>query len=287
MNNGFLGMCFLSFVLFTGSAPAQAGLNIVVSPESVYQGRTMTVNIPGGDIMAARAFFLGKEIPFYASDGYWTTTIGVAANAPEGLHEITVICESLSGEIKRYSTQIEIWPYSFLAEKLVFPPQKSSKLTSRKIAADQEELAAVFRRWTPEKLWDGGFIIPVKGRTTSPYGAYRLYNGKRLGDHRGVDIGGNPAGTPIKASNSGIVAFAKPLPAFGSTVVIDHGQGIHSVYMHLSKTLVTAGQFLNKGDILGRVGSTGISTGPHLHWGISIHDTRVDPIAWADKTAAD
>ena len=127
-------------------------------------------------------------------------------------------------------------------------------------------------------MFSGKFIKPLEGKITSAFGSYRLYNGKKLGDHRGVDIGGNPIGTPIKASNSGKVIFAKKLPTLGSAIIIDHGQGIHSLYMHMSKILVSMGDFVKKGQIIGKVGSTGLSTGPHLHWGISIHDTRINPM---------
>ncbi len=287
MISGFFRLLCLISALLTVSPAAIAGTNIYISPEGVYQGRTFSVTLRGEGIISAKTSFLGREIPLYLSGEQLSAMIGVPAGAPEGNYQLTVTSETCGGEKIEHTAQLEIWPYSFLEEKLLFPPQKSAKLTSEKIAADQQELARVFNIWTPDRLWEGMFIIPVKGRITSPFGAYRLYNGKRLGDHRGVDIGSNPAGTPIKASNNGIVAFAKPLPAYGSTVVIDHGQGIHSVYMHLSKTLVTAGQYLKKGDVIGRVGSTGISTGPHLHWGISVHDTRVDPLAWSDRTAAD
>jgi len=271
-------------VLLLPCLPAQANANIYISPESVYQGRTFTIKTSKGAFTSGQARFMGKNIPFYSGKDGLSTIIGVSASAPTGPQTINISAENIFGETEVYTTEIYVRPYKFLAEKLVFPPQKTGKLTTKKIASDQEELEKVLCNWTQDRLWEGKFIVPVKGRTTSPFGAYRLYNGKHLGDHRGADIGGNPAGTPIKATNSGVVAFAKPLPAYGSVVVIDHGQGIHSIYMHLSKTLVKIGQLVKKGGIIGRVGSTGISTGPHLHWGISIHDTRVDPMAWAKTT---
>ena len=125
--------------------------------------------------------------------------------------------------------------------------------------------------------------MPIKGRVTSAFGAYRLYNGKRLGDHRGTDIGGNPVGAKIKVANSGVVIFSKPMPTIGSVIVIDHGQGVNSIYMHMSKTLVSVGEKVIKGQVIGKIGNTGLSTGPHLHFGMSIHDTRVDPLEWVSK----
>lgn len=282
MKTGVFAAFFLILTALLCSSSAAAA-DIRISPESVYQGRTFSVTITGENLSSAQAGFLGKEIPFYSAEGRLHTIIGVSASAPSGQHPVKITVADMSGNTEDHTAYIYVRPYKFQAEKLLFPPQKKGKLTAEKIYGDQQTLEEVLRTWTGERFWQSSFILPLKGKVTSPFGAYRLYNEKRLGDHRGVDIGGNPAGTPIKATNSGVVAFAKPLPAYGSTVVIDHGQGVHSIYMHLSKTLVKAGQFIDKGTVLGRVGSTGISTGPHLHWGISIHDTRVDPISWINS----
>jgi len=87
-------------------------------------------------------------------------------------------------------------------------------------------------------------------------------------------------GSHVLAANNGKVVFAKKLKAFGGTVVVDHGQGIHTLYFHLSKFVAKAGEAVNKGQLLALSGNTGVSSGPHLHWGMSAHNLRVDPSQW-------
>ena len=129
-----------------------------------------------------------------------------------------------------------------------------------------------------KKLWDGLFIKPVSGVTTMPFGTYELI-GRRVRRHRGWDFRAT-LNTPVKAANSGLVVYTSFLKAFGGTVVVDHGQGIYTLYFHLSKILVSPGQLVALGDILGLSGSSGIASGPHLHWGMSVHDVRIDPRQW-------
>ena len=114
-----------------------------------------------------------------------------------------------------------------------------------------------------------------------PLGTREFANGKKKGQHTGNDFGAN-AGlrTLIRASNSGTVVMARPFDYYGNTVVIDHGQGIYSIYYHLSRIAVKEGQSVNQGGILGNMGSTGVSTSPHLHYGFSVHDVIVDGLQW-------
>jgi len=276
----YLAIVFLMFFFLENGA---ARANLVVRPEAPVQGRTVVVLLTDEAAVSAQMDFFGKMIPFYGSAGDLYSIAGVPVMTEPGYHVITVYASSESGNTYVMPVSIHVLKGKFLAEKLAFPPSKSGKLVASKIRADQDELSMIFRQWTPDRLWSGKFLMPIKGRITSPFGAYRHYNGKRLGDHRGTDIGGNPVGAVIKAANSGVVAFAKHLPALGSVIVIDHGQGIHSVYMHMSKTLVAAGETVKKGQTIGKVGSTGVSTGPHLHFGISVHDTRVEPMEWVKR----
>lgn len=141
-------------------------------------------------------------------------------------------------------------------------------------------------------LWQGNFIIPVLGRISTEYGLIRYINNVISGRHSGIDIAA-PRGTFIIAANNGIVNLAELQYVTGNTVIIDHGLGVYSSYAHLNKILVKQGQRVEKGQIIGQVGSTGFSTGPHLHWTISIGKTFVnpwlfleeDPLAWISTDA--
>jgi murein DD-endopeptidase MepM/ murein hydrolase activator NlpD len=138
---------------------------------------------------------------------------------------------------------------------------------------------------TPERFWDGPFLRPTDGDVSTVYGVRRYYNGDFAEDyyHRGVDYAAS-AGTPVIAPAAGRIALvgreADGFELHGNTVGIDHGQGVESIFLHLSRIDVEEGDFVEAGDVIGAVGSTGIATGPHLHWGLYVHGMAVDPVPW-------
>lgn len=128
-----------------------------------------------------------------------------------------------------------------------------------------------------EPLFTAGFILPVKGHLSGVYGSQRILNGKPRRPHYGIDIAA-PKGTIITAASAGIVVFVHPGMFFnGKTVIINHGLGLRSIYLHMSAISVKAGERVAKGQIVGKVGSTGRATGPHLHWGLQLNKTPLDP----------
>lgn len=132
-------------------------------------------------------------------------------------------------------------------------------------------------------LFEGLFVQPVEGRISTEFGMYRYVNESLTSyRHSGIDIA-TAKGTPIQAANNGIVNLARFLTLTGNTVVIDHGMGIMSIYLHMDSLNVEQGEFVKKGDIIGEVGTTGFSTGPHLHWTMSYHTTNLDPYLFMEK----
>ena len=127
------------------------------------------------------------------------------------------------------------------------------------------------------------FILPTQGKFSSTFGAKRTYNGETQWQHVGLDIA-NIKGTPIVAPNSGKVVLIESLKEHGNTIIIDHGFGVLSVFNHMSKINVAKNQVVSKGDSIGEIGDTGIATGPHLHWGLSVQNVRVDPLFWINHT---
>jgi murein DD-endopeptidase MepM/ murein hydrolase activator NlpD len=122
-----------------------------------------------------------------------------------------------------------------------------------------------------------GFVWPTSGRISGVYGSQRILNGKPKRPHFGVDIAA-PTGTPVRAPAPGIVSLtAQDMYFTGGTVMVDHGHGLSSVFIHMSKVLVTQGEAVRQGDLLGEVGATGRATGPHLHWGMNLFNRRIDP----------
>lgn len=160
-----------------------------------------------------------------------------------------------------------------LPEQMVTPDQ--AVLT--RIAEEKARVEAARAIDSAEPRFDEGFVWPAIGPVSGVYGSQRILNGEPRAPHRGIDVAA-PPGTPVGAMASGVVSLAEPDLYFtGGTVMIDHGHGLHSIYVHLRDVLVEVGQEMAQGAILGTVGSSGRATGPHLHWGIYWFDRAVDP----------
>ncbi len=138
---------------------------------------------------------------------------------------------------------------------------------------------------SPQKFWNGAFVRPNQGEITSVYGVRRYYNGEFAQDyyHRGVDYAA-PTGDPVVAPAAGRVALvgreAEGFRLHGNTIGIDHGQGVTSIFIHLSRIDVKEGDFVQAGQRIGALGATGSATGPNLHWGLNVHGESVDPVPW-------
>jgi murein DD-endopeptidase MepM/ murein hydrolase activator NlpD len=138
---------------------------------------------------------------------------------------------------------------------------------------------------TPEKFWNGPFQRPSTGEITTVYGVRRYYNGEFAQDyyHRGVDYAAG-TGSPVTAPAAGRVALigreSDGFQLHGNTIGIDHGQGVASIFLHLSRFDVKEGDMVKPGQVIGAVGSTGAATGPHLHWGLYVDGQSVDPVPW-------
>lgn len=156
------------------------------------------------------------------------------------------------------------------------------------IAAERERLAALWSVVSPEPQWTVPFRLPIDDylEVSADYGARRSYNGGPYRSyHEGTDFSAY-AGTPVVAPAAGTVVLAEPLAVRGGAVIIDHGLGIYSGYYHLSSVIATVGQAVTPGDVLGEVGTTGLSTGNHLHWDLIVNGTWVDAMRWLEQDTA-
>ena len=152
------------------------------------------------------------------------------------------------------------------------------KAIAERIEREQARVAAARTRDDARTGFAQHFAWPVEGRVSGRFGNQRVYNGTPKSPHSGMDIAA-PAGTPVKAPADGVITFADPgLYLTGGTVVLDHGHGISSNFLHLSRIDAKVGDAVKQGDVIGAVGATGRATGPHLHWGMSWFDVRIDPL---------
>lgn len=146
-----------------------------------------------------------------------------------------------------------------------------------RIAREQAEVASARARDDARSDFAAGFQWPLRGRISGVYGSQRIYNGTPRSPHSGLDVAA-PTGTPLRAPAPGLVTFARPdLYLTGGTVLVDHGHGVSSNFLHLSRLDVKVGDRVEAGQVIGAVGATGRATGPHMHWGMNWFDVRVDP----------
>jgi murein DD-endopeptidase MepM/ murein hydrolase activator NlpD len=185
-----------------------------------------------------------------------------------------------NGQVRNLLVQVN--SRKFPVQRINLPPGKAGVKATEYELKRVSELKAL---QTPQKYWSGIFIKPNAGRISTIYGVRRYYNGKFAKDyyHRGVDYAG-PTGSPVVAPAAGKVALvgrvSEGFRVHGNVVGIDHGQGVTSIFMHLSRINVKEGDMVKPGQLIGAVGSTGASTGPHLHWGLYVNGQSVDPTPW-------
>jgi murein DD-endopeptidase MepM/ murein hydrolase activator NlpD len=233
-------------------------------------------------VKAVRLQFLGKKYILSASRPGEKpfALIGVDLDVKPQSYVIRITAEKEDGTKEDARQEFLIDPKNFsqkrfwIKESLIAPPPQELE----RIRREQELLQDIYNCITPEWLGTGSFIPPLDQEAFPNFGQRRIYNKRPPSVHAGVDIGA-PWGTPIRAANSGKVVLASSLYFSGKTVIIEHGQGVFSIYGHMSKFLVKRGDVIKKGALIGKVGSTGRSTGPHLHWALKIYESRVDPFA--------
>jgi hypothetical protein len=182
------------------------------------------------------------------------------------------------GEQKKTLT-LTVDPTSFPTLNLTLPDEKVflSPENLKRVKKEDKKLQSLFHM-ASEKLWDGRFILPVTNDFSTAFGTKRIMNKKRVSVHRGLDIRGK-MGERVEASNHGRVVLAEELFFGGNTVIIDHGQGIYTIYMHLSEFKVQPETIISKGDTIGFVGASGRATGPHLHFGVKVYNISVNPVS--------
>jgi len=236
----------------------------------------------GQGIRKAFIRFRGRNYPLSGqgeSGGF--AFIGLDLTMEPGLYPMEITAERTGGRRDVIRREIVINRKEFPSKKLWVDPDYAvpPKEVEERIAREAELVAAVYSVVTPHWLGNGDFIVPHEGEPSPNFGQRRIFNDKPRSTHTGVDLA-VPFGEPIKAANSGKVVLAGELYMSGKTVIIDHGLGVFSMYGHMSEILVKRGAPIEKGAVMGRCGSTGRSTGPHLHWGIRVLDARVDPFSF-------
>jgi murein DD-endopeptidase MepM/ murein hydrolase activator NlpD len=207
----------------------------------------------------------------------WWAVIGVGALVAPGLYPVSVAYTPMGSQTSTsVVASIPVEDRDFPVEYIELSPQSSALLAPEIVQAELARRASIFSGYTTQRFWSGVFLAPGRGAISSIYGEGRIYNGGPVTDyHRGTDFVGE-IGAPVTAAASGRVVFVGELRVRGNAIMIDHGAGVFTAYHHLSAFKAAEGQMVRAGDLIGEVGSTGLVTGPHLHWEVIVRGVEVD-----------
>lgn len=273
-----LSFCLLPLIA-SQAQPAADDARRVSFPASVQQGSMIIGKVPPG----SRVTYRDRQL---RTTAYGTVVFGVGRNEPG-----PAVVQVQRPDGSQTSASIAVSPRDWPTERVNGVPPKTANPTGEIAARIQREQAQVTQareRDDDRTDFTQKFIWPVKGRISGRFGNARVYNGLPSGNgHSGMDIAA-PTGTPVKAPAGGIVTFANQnLYLTGGTLLIDHGFGVSSNFLHLSRIDVKVGDRVEQGQVIAAVGSTGRSTGPHLHWGMNWLDVRLDPLLVLERSGAD
>ncbi len=266
-------------------APGRAHL---AAPESVARGDAFVAGLSLAQPAEQVNFFwrgrrhavAAREVPD-ASGGapVWRAEILLPAPLEEKADRLTLgACIGTGGSAPEATRPVRLHDRKRPVQRLTVdrkyvapPPEEAAR-----IRRDREKVRAALAGHLPERLWSLPLERPVPGTVSSLFGMKRVFNGQPRGMHRGLDLRG-AQGTPIRACADGVVALVDDLYFSGNAVYINHGDGVFSSYLHMSKPLVTPGERVRRGQVVGLVGATGRVTGPHLHLGLMVQGESVDP----------
>lgn len=251
----------------------------------------MHAPVPGGVVVlrvgdadsAPAVRFNDIPQPVVRQGRHWFALVGLPLDTAVGRYRLVVHHGGNAGTAQEQP--FDVRPKNYPTQRLRIPDQRMVQPPpelDERIAAEQQRIAAMKRHFSPETLPDTDFVLPANGRLSARFGVRRVLNGEPRSPHSGLDVAVG-TGQTVRSASSGTVLAVEDFYFTGGTVVVDHGQGVLTLYAHLSRIDVTPGQRLEKGETLGASGVSGRATGPHLHWVVILGGTSVDPELFLPK----
>lgn len=270
----FLGLFFLFFVC---ALPLLAAAKVRVRG-APRQGDILFVTIEDASPGAKGIIlWMGQKISLSRGESGLQALLPIKVDVRPGVYPVKIALEEPEKEF--LVRKVAVKKRWFATQSLWLSEDQLSNYDYPGVEREYDEIHWAFRRFSALQAWEGPFLMPVGGPVYTSFGLRRFVNGEDYGEHRGQDIAAGQ-GEPVRASNSGTVTLVrKDYRLHGKTIVLDHGQGVSTIYMHLSSIVVREGDTVGRGAVIGRVGATGVATGPHLHWGIYVHGEAVNPSA--------
>jgi len=244
------------------------------------QGQAVRLSLPDEPgIQSVNILWQGKTIPYGRTGKTWVTVVGVDLEMKPGIYsgEIHV---TKDGKVEMRSVALNVKAVKFPVQRLQVAEEyvEPNPANTERALREAKELDAIHNTISGEALWSEPFVVPIPGGVGSSFGKRRVFNGEARNPHGGADLKAT-TGTPIRSANRGRVVVAKDLFFTGNTVIVDHGAGIYTLYAHLSRIDVKESAIVERAQVLGLAGATGRVTGPHLHWGARVQNSRVDPFS--------
>jgi len=258
--------------------------SIAITPTALANGSPFLLTVsPAAKLAQLKGAWMGKDLLFFKGRSpqgveIWYALSGVDVEITPGSYPLTIDATTADGKPLHATIQIPVGAAKYRTGTLTVAPNfvEPDAATQKEIAADKEIKDRIFAQSADAPEWSGNFAKPVNQPSTDSFGTRRTFTGKLASIHRGMDFRA-PSGTPVAAANSGTVVLAQKLFYEGNCVVIDHGLGFTTIYMHLSRIDVAPGQRVRKGEHLGLSGDTGRVTGPHLHFAARWQGAYLDP----------
>ena len=259
-------------------------VDVQIRPYPIQQGSTVSIYVENILEGLPSAKLAGQTLRFFPNGDGYSALVGIDAFTKPDIYELE-LTGSGSRPWRPLSQPLHIANANYSTQAIVLGEEYSALLAPEVRANEDVFLSAIYTQFTDEQAWEGVFQFPVTTTiVTGPYGDGRSYNGGPVEIyHTGVDFSG-AVGTPILAPANGTIVFTGPLELRGNAVIIDHGLGVMSAYFHLSEIFVNEGEQVIGGQPIGAGGSTGLSTGPHLHWDLRIMDVPVNGLQWTETT---
>jgi murein DD-endopeptidase MepM/ murein hydrolase activator NlpD len=264
------------------AAPAKGSTsagNIKWQPAKIVNGSPVLFQLSAPvRVQSISASWFGHQLNFFRSGNSWYALAGVPVETAPGTYELKLTETFVGGKTLAVTRKVKVASaiYPKITVKVAKQYTEPNPEQLRDINTDKELKQKVFSTETPQRLWAGPFTAPVTAAISDVFGTARVFNQEVQSRHLGLDYG-VPAGTPVHAANRGTVILARPLYFEGSCVVIDHGQGLFSLYLHLSDFKVKEGDQVETGQLIGLSGGSGRATGPHLHLAIRWQGVYLDP----------
>jgi murein DD-endopeptidase MepM/ murein hydrolase activator NlpD len=269
------------------AAIALGAIRRILLPQQILQGRTDWLVVETSRPLELTASWNGLPLSFAVLDSPLRqfAYLPVPALLGPGSFDLEIGYTAANGMALQRTLPLVVADGGYGRQQINLPPGKGQLLDPQLVQAELVKLQAVWLQTTPRIRWTQPFTRPIglEYPTTSPFGTRRSYNGGPYSSHAGQDFGA-PFDVPVTAPAAGAVAMAEPLVVRGNVVILDHGLGVFTGYWHLNEIKVQVGQEVEVGDLLGLVGTTGLSTGAHLHWEMRIYGIAVDPMQFLSES---